>query len=405
MAGSFRRVAALTALTVVPVGALAAEQHGGFQLSDLHSISNAVNSAISNARAQVQQGVNNLHEAAGRAGSSDQNGGVAGNGTAQGPADGTTSGEVAGSVPEVTGVAITSQPGAVMIRTVLPGGEAAGSGIVWKSNGTILTNYHVIKGSTQIQVTVADGSTHTASMVGYSASKDIAVLKINDTVNLTAAQFDTTPTMGESVHAVGQGGGKGVLYRASGSVTALNQSITASERGDTLDVSSEKLTGLIQTNAPIVSGYSGGPLFDADGEVIGIDTAASGSTPISGFAIPSAKLLSVANDIASGKSSGEIRIGRHGALGVQVASGSVTDDSGAAGVVVQRVADGSGALAAGISPGDAITAIDGHSVTSATALTKAVSAHDPGDKVSVTWTDASGASVTKPVTLTDAATN
>ena len=156
------------------------------------------------------------------------------------------------------------QRGVVMIDTVATNGEGAGSGMVLRSDGTVLTNYHVVEGSTQIRVTVPGGQKYTAEVVGHDASHDIAVLKLKGASNLATVRLDTDGVkVSEKVLAVGQGGGEGVLYAASGLVTATDRSITASD-STALD-SSEELTDLIQTSAPIVGGYSGGPLFDADG--------------------------------------------------------------------------------------------------------------------------------------------
>ncbi len=301
-----------------------------------------------------------------------------------------------------SGTAISSRQGVVMIDTVLNGGEGAGTGIVLNSNGTILTNYHVVADSTSIRVTAADGKTYTGKVVGFDESHDIAVVKISGATNLTAAKFDTTPTVGEAVTAVGQGGGQGTLYKTSGSITASNQQITASD--DSSGSNSEQLTGLLQTNAQIVPGYSGGPLFDADGEVVGMDTAASSSTPIVGYAITSSTALSYANQITSGTKTTTNHIGSRAALGVGISTqtSSYGQSSGAA---VVQVTTGSAADKAGIVAGDTITSIGGKQVSDGSALGDLIDAYYPGQQVSVGWVDAQGASHTATVTLGTATTN
>ena len=146
------------------------------------------------------------------------------------------------------------------------------------SNGVVLTNNHVINGATAIKVTdIGNGKTYTATVVGYDASHDVAVIQLQGASGLTTASLGNSSTVqtGDNVTALGNAEGKGGTPSvASGTVTALNQSITAS---DELSGVSEQLTGLIETNAPIQPGDSGGSLVNSYGQVIGMDTAASSS--------------------------------------------------------------------------------------------------------------------------------
>lgn len=312
------------------------------------------------------------------------------------------------------------QRGVVMIDTVTTNGEGAGSGMVLRSDGTVLTNYHVVEGSTQIRVTVPGGQKYTAEVVGHDASHDIAVLKLKGASNLATVRLDTDGVkVSEKVLAVGQGGGEGVLYAASGLVTATDRSITASD-STALD-SSEELTGLIQTSAPIVGGYSGGPLFDADGEVIGIDTAAASSNSLTaygnadarsaeGYAIPITQAKSLADTILAGTKTSTNHIGYRAALGIAVVpSGSsrrgMTPYGGSSGVTVQNVQSGSATASTGLAAGDVITALDGTTISDTGDLADVMDGHYPGDSMKVTWTDTSGATRTATVTLQKATTN
>ncbi len=184
---------------------------------------------------------------------------------------------------------------------------------------------------------------------------------------------------------------------------------------------SETLNGLIETDADIQAGDSGGPLFNSADQVIGIDTAAEQGGATAGYAIPIETALTIAGQIESGRSSSTVTIGYPAFLGVEVdsasdagagsgygsafggfGSGSSTGDSAGAatsGATIAGVIDGSPAAAAGLTAGDTITAVNGTAIDSASALTAALGAHAPGDSVSVTWTDASGASHTASVTL------
>ena len=175
-------------------------------------------------------------------------------------------------------IASKVDPGLVDINTTLgyQQEQAAGTGIVLSSNGVILTNNHVIDGATSISVTdVGNHKTYTASVVGYDRTKDIAVLQLHNASGLQTATLgnSSNASVGEDVVGVGNAGGTGgTPSAAGGTVTALNQSITASDDGDG---TSEQLSGLIETNADIQPGDSGGALVDTSGDVLGIDTAAS----------------------------------------------------------------------------------------------------------------------------------
>ncbi len=203
-----------------------------------------------------------------------------------------------GGPSDVNAIASKVDPGLVDVNTTLgyQQEQAAGTGIVLTSNGVILTNNHVIDGATSIQVTdVGNQKTYTASVVGYDRTKDIAVLQLHNASGLQTARLanSSNASVGQQVVGVGNAGGTGgTPSAAGGTVTALNQSITASDEGDG---TSEQLSGLIQTNANIQPGDSGGALVDTSGQVLGVDTAASDgysfqyngqSSGNQGFAIP-----------------------------------------------------------------------------------------------------------------------
>jgi S1-C subfamily serine protease len=329
-----------------------------------------------------------------------------------------------------TEASAAQEKGVVVIETVLgyEQAEAAGTGIVLTSSGEILTNNHVIEGSTSIKVTVVTtGRTYTASVVGTDATDDVAVLRLSGAAGLaTASVGDSSEvSLGDDVTAVGNAGGTGTLTAASGNVTGTDKSITTAAEGS---VASENLTGLIETDAAIQSGDSGGPLYDGSGDIVGIDTAASANTSVSdGYAIPIDDALSIARQIENGEATSTITIGLPAFLGVEIASTNATSGSGdgsegygdlggygygygyggdgsgtqtVTGAPVADVIDGTPAASAGLAAGDTITAVDGTTVTSSDGLTSALSKHSPGDSVSITWTDAAGASHTATVTLT-----
>jgi S1-C subfamily serine protease len=274
---------------------------------------------------------------------------------------------------------------------------AAATGIVLTSTGEVLTNNHVIRGATAIKVRdVGNGKNYTATVVGYDVADDIAVLQLKGATGLKTAPIGNSSSVrvGAKVVGIGNAGGTGgTPSSASGRVTALNQSITAI---DEATGTSEKLTGLIETDAPIGPGYSGGPLANASGNVIGMDTAASSSFQFQsganeGFAIPINTAVSIVRWIEAGNFTGKVHRGTTAFLGIQVrSSGYYQNGSFLSGVVVVGVTSGSPAEKAGLRYGDVITSLNAQSITSPTQLVNKLLAISPGTKVTLKWVDQFG---------------
>jgi S1-C subfamily serine protease len=317
-------------------------------------------------------------------------------------------------------------PGVVDITTRLGYQDeaAAGTGMVLTSNGEVLTNNHVVDGATTISVQVTStGQSYKAKIVGTDPTDDVAVIQMEGASGLKTIPIGDSSKVssGQTVVAIGNAGGVGGAPSVvTGTVQAVNQSITASDENG---ANAEQLSGLIETNAPLQPGDSGGPLATTAGQVIGMDTAASNGTRFEdssnvGFAIPIATALSIAQQIESGKSGGNIQIGSPGFFGVEVQDVGQAQDGGgfggfgqsggtggttaptSSGAQIAGVISGSPAANLGLVTGDIITAVDGKSVASATGLTAIMHTHRPGDSVSVTWTDTSGQSHTGNATLT-----
>ena len=194
----------------------------------------------------------------------------------------------AGAPSDISAIAAKVSPALVDINTNLSyeDEQAAGTGMVLTSSGLILTNNHVIDGATSISATdVGNGKTYTAKVVGYDRTGDVAVIKLVDASGLRTVSTSTgTAAVGQAVVGVGNAGGTGgTPSAAGGSITAMNQSITASDDGGG---NSENLTGLIETNAGIQPGDSGGSLVNTSGQVIGMDTAASAGLGLPGHGQP-----------------------------------------------------------------------------------------------------------------------
>ncbi len=270
-------------------------------------------------------------------------------------------------------------------------GEAAGSGIVIGSDGLVVTNHHVVEGATSIRVTVVTtGRTYDAEVLGTNAKRDVAVLQLEDASGLaTASTAVSGVAVGEDVTAVGDAGGDGgALTAAAGTVTDTNHPITVS---DEQTGAAHRLTQLIEVDADVIPGDSGGALLESDGDVVGMNVAASsGSANITGYVIPIKRVLRIAAHVIAGEETASITLGYHAFLGVSLAG---------AGTALAGVVAGGAAADAGLGAGDTITSLGGTSVMTYVQLQKAVAAHDPGDQVRVTWTDASGSSHSATVTL------
>lgn len=326
-----------------------------------------------------------------------------------------STGPAAGSPSDVNRIAAKVDPALVDINLGYkedPGVSGAGTGIVLTSNGEILTNNHVITMATSISVTdLGNGKTYTGKVVGYDSSADVAVIQLQGASGLKTAKLGNSSKLkvGEGVVAIGNAGGKGgTPTAAGGSVTGLNKAITAS---DELTGTSEPLTGLIQTNADVQEGDSGGSLVNSSGQVIGMDTAGSGTYSLSsqatqGFAIPINKALAIATQIESGRSSSTVHVGPTAFLGVSISSSGSSSypysggsSTPAAGVQVGGVIAGTAAQRAGLAQGDVITSFAGHTLSSPSDLTKLIEQYKPGDSVTIGWTDTSGQTHTATVTL------
>ncbi|WP_410568235.1 S1C family serine protease [Amycolatopsis sp. cmx-4-61] len=299
------------------------------------------------------------------------------------------------TVLDVDAVSAKVDPAIVNINSELglQGAAAAGTGIVLTADGEVLTNNHVVAGATSIKVTsIGTGDTYQADVLGYDRTEDVAVIRLRGASGLPTAAIGDSDSVkvGDQILGLGNAGGKGGdPVPAPGTVTALDQSITASDESSG---SSEQLTGLIQVRANIESGDSGGPLVNADAQVIGVDTAASTGYQLNGrrsggagqgFAIPINQAVDIAHKIVAGQASDRIHIGKTAFIGV-----SVSDGQG--GARVREVVQRGPAQKAGLAAGDVITAIDGKPTASATALTNVMDTHHPGDQLTLTVAGADG---------------
>ena len=265
-------------------------------------------------------------------------------------------------------------------------GEGLGSGVIYRDNGYVITNDHVVRGASEIEVAFADGTTEPAEVVGADPTSEIAVLKV-DRSGLPAATFktDEPPIVGQLAVAIGSPAGFEATV-TSGVVSAVGRDFPPElTRGD--DRAAKALSDLIQTDAAISPGNSGGALVDRDGNIVGINVAylppsQTGAVNL-GFAVPSDTAVSVADQLIE---TGEVTNPYLGVgtvpLPPEVAERfDLTVDSGA---LVQSVEPGSGADEAGVRKNDIITALEGTEIASYGDLFGALRDYEPGDTVGLT---------------------
>src|ERR1700730_7535092 len=298
-------------------------------------------------------------------------------------------------------IAAKVDPAIVDINTTVGSGQAAGTGMMITSTGEILTNNHVVDHSTTIQVTIAGrAQTYTAHVVGADPKADIAVLQIDGAVSgLPTVTFASSSSVrvGDYIVAIGNALGQGGTPDVSqGHITALDQTITASEGGS----KSEQLTGMLQSDATIYPGDSGGPLLNSAVQVVGMITAGNvqgfrSSASNVNYAIASDTILSVVNQIQSGRANPDIVYGQSGYIGVSVqnldaGTAAQLGLSVSSGALVATVQSASPAAGAGIPRHSVITAVAGVQIATIDDLGSTLLAHKPGDRVSITWVNQSG---------------
>lgn len=293
--------------------------------------------------------------------------------------------------------------GVVLIQGRTPGDAVAGTGMIISPDGYVLTNYHVVRSTNRITVTIADtGRQITAEMIGRDATKDVAVLKLPGVRNLPTVTLDPDAvTVGDVAIAAGNANGQGYVTAHRGNVQALGRSIKV--KGATEHDPPQPLEGLIETNAPAWPGDSGGPMFDAENEVLGMTTAGSSDEDDGEdrrvYAVPIREAMAVVDRIVAGDESGTVVIGPKAYLGVIVA----VDDTSA--VTVADVNEGTPAHRTGLRVGDTITALDGQPVSTRADLSAILDGIEPQSTVIIEWTTPAGVSYAEPVTVEAAPLN
>ncbi|MBP6924781.1 trypsin-like peptidase domain-containing protein [Candidatus Saccharibacteria bacterium] len=267
--------------------------------------------------------------------------------------------------------------------------QGAGTGIIVSSNGYILTNKHVVDGASTVSVVLYDGTSYdSAEVIATDPLNDIAFLKIDGADNLTAAELGDSKTLniGQQVIAIGNALGQYQNSVTSGIISGTNRTITASSSDSSTDT--ETLTDMIQTDASINSGNSGGPLVNAKGQVIGINTAVDSSAQGIGFAIPIGAAKGMLSEILETGSAKRAYIGVSYVqvtpevakeYNLSVNKGAyVYSESGSA------VVSGSPAAKAGIKDKDIITKINGVEVGIKGSVASLTAEYRAGDTIKIT---------------------
>ncbi len=315
-------------------------------------------------------------------------------------------GEPAVALPDLPDLVDRVMPSIVQIRV---GASGTGSGMVIDRAGHILTNRHVIESATSIVVELPDGTTATAEVMGSDAGNDLAVIRAElPAESLTPATFGDSGAVrvGEPVFAIGNPFGLGFTV-TSGIISGLGRESDGEPGG-------HRIRGVLQTDAAVNPGNSGGPLFNADGEVIGINTALE--NPYGqrvfvgvGYAVPSNTARRFIPALIAGEEIEHPQLGIAG-IGLDVISAGDAGVDNERGVYVTHVVPDSAAAAAGLvaasTPdgsgldrgGDVITAIDGVAVNDVQELARIIDSHDVGDTVTLTVVR-DGQSITVEATL------
>jgi S1-C subfamily serine protease len=276
--------------------------------------------------------------------------------------------------------ALAEKLGPAVVHLMVTGddGTAPASGVVIRDDGLVYTSAHEVAGATSITVVLADGRRLQGDLVGADLPTDVAVLEI-DADHLTVAILGSSDHLAVGSPAIALG------WPSDGGDQASVTTGVVSAIDHRLDVGGESLHGLIETDAPIESAWSGGPLVDANGAVIGITTDLAGDDAAFGFATPIDLVRRVAAELIA---SGHVEHGWLGIEGADLTMAEAEQLGVAGGTTVESVMSGSPAERGGLRTGDVITAVGERAVTSSSGLVVALRRHHPGDAVHIVyWRD------------------
>ena len=269
------------------------------------------------------------------------------------------------------------------------GSASAGTGIIVSENGYILTNKHVVEGSSDISVVTNDGNSYdNVEIITTDPLSDIAILKISNAKGLKAAELGDSKALniGQQVIAIGNALGEYDGTVTSGIISGIGRTVNASSDDG---ATKETLTDMIQTDAAINSGNSGGPLVNAQSQVVGVNTAVASEAQGIGFAIPISSVKGILKSIAEGKTPNRAYLGANyisvnpqvqKAYNLNVSKGALIKNRNGKAII-----SGSPAQKAGLKDGDIITKIDDIEISKNISLGSLIGEKSAGDKVKITY--------------------
>lgn len=269
------------------------------------------------------------------------------------------------------------------------GSASAGTGIIVSENGYILTNKHVVEGSSDISIVTNDGNSYdNIKIITTDPLSDIAILKISNAKGLKAAELGDSKALniGQQVIAIGNALGEYDGTVTSGIISGVGRTVNASSDDG---ATKETLTDMIQTDAAINSGNSGGPLVNAQGQVVGVNTAVASEAQGIGFAIPISSVKGILKSIAEGKTPNRAYLGANyisvnpqvqKAYNLNVSKGALIKNRNGKSII-----SGSPAQKAGLKDGDIITKIDDIEISKNISLGSLIGEKSAGDKVKITY--------------------
>lgn len=305
-----------------------------------------------------------------------------------GSSSGAPASSIGGTPLDIQELLRKAQPSVVSIHTGQQSSSgvfgSAGSGVIISDDGLVLTNAHVVSSPSNLQVTLYDGRSEQADLVGSLPDTDVALIRLRDASNLTPAELGDSADVrvGDDVVAIGN------ALNLGGPPSVTKGIVSATDR--TIEAENVTLSHLIQTDAAINPGNSGGPLLNAAGQVVGINTAIISDAQNIGFSIAIDALKPLIQDIKDGKATvtpdsaflgvstqdlSTIPADTQKQYGVQTSDGAFVTD----------ISPGSAAADAGLQVGDVITAIDGTPMTTSDQVVAAVRAHQAGDQITITY--------------------
>jgi S1-C subfamily serine protease len=299
--------------------------------------------------------------------------------------DGLSDGPLAGGSLDIKALLLKAEPSVVAVLVPpdsITGVGRSGSGIIISEDGLVLTNAHVVGNAAAVRLTLADGRELDAELVGSMPDDDVALVQVVRPSGLVAAELASSDAaeVGDDVVAIGNALGLG------GSLSVTSGIISA--KGRDVSPPGVALSNLIQTDAAINQGNSGGPLVDARGRVIGINTAVLSQAQNIGFAIPIDQVKPLISQLRAGQGAVRPDMASLGVTSLPVAdvSRDELDELGitaSRGTVVRDVVPGSPAEGAGLAPGDVIVSVDGQAITEPKQLSELIRSKEAGDVVIV----------------------